>query len=368
MLADPQSLAIYLGALLAAHVAQVLAGRRTDQILLPAVAMLGGISLLLMERLPQDLVTQRFFGSRARTRRGPAHLADPRARGGDDARDRRPLRQLVAALQVHVGRRRRGAPAPDVRPRHRDQRPASDARARPGQRSAVRAPEGDPRHLPRRVSLREPGAARRAGHAGRSASTAAAPVPRSDGRDVGHRPGDRRRPARPWRCAAVLRRVPGDAVRGDRADQPRHRRSRPVRRRKHPDGPGVLEHPGALRYLARSVRRPARRRATRSSRRSTPSPAAGCSGSGSGTACPRSPVGRRSPRSTPTFRWPRSARSSGSSASSRSSGCSWSSSSAGCASAPLQPTTFARCSRSVWRSSSGSRRSSSPPAISRFCH
>ena len=28
-----------------------------------AVAMLGGISLLLMERLPQDLVTQRFFGS-----------------------------------------------------------------------------------------------------------------------------------------------------------------------------------------------------------------------------------------------------------------------------------------------------------------
>ena len=62
-LADPDNLAIYLGALLAAHIAQVLAGRRTDQILLPAVAMLGGISLLLMERLPQDLVTQRFFGS-----------------------------------------------------------------------------------------------------------------------------------------------------------------------------------------------------------------------------------------------------------------------------------------------------------------
>jgi cell division protein FtsW (lipid II flippase) len=61
-LADPENLAIYLGALLAAHIAQVLAGRRTDQILLPAVAMLGGISLLLMERLPQDLVTQRFFG------------------------------------------------------------------------------------------------------------------------------------------------------------------------------------------------------------------------------------------------------------------------------------------------------------------
>ena len=60
---DPQALAIYVGALFVAHLAQVLAGRRTDQILFPAVAMLGGLSLLLMQRLPQDLVTQTFFGS-----------------------------------------------------------------------------------------------------------------------------------------------------------------------------------------------------------------------------------------------------------------------------------------------------------------
>jgi cell division protein FtsW (lipid II flippase) len=60
---DPRGLGIYLGALLVAHGAQVLAGRRTDQVLLPAVAMLGGISLLLMERLPQDLVVQHFFSS-----------------------------------------------------------------------------------------------------------------------------------------------------------------------------------------------------------------------------------------------------------------------------------------------------------------
>jgi cell division protein FtsW (lipid II flippase) len=60
---DPWGLGIYLIVLLGAHVAQVLAGRRTDQILLPAVAMLGGLSLLLMERLPQDLVIQRFFGT-----------------------------------------------------------------------------------------------------------------------------------------------------------------------------------------------------------------------------------------------------------------------------------------------------------------
>jgi cell division protein FtsW (lipid II flippase) len=53
--ARPAELAIYLGALLAAHLAQVLAGRRTDQVLLPTVGLLGGLGLLLMERLPQDL-------------------------------------------------------------------------------------------------------------------------------------------------------------------------------------------------------------------------------------------------------------------------------------------------------------------------
>src|SRR6476469_9104071 len=55
---DVQGMLVYLGALLAAHLAQVLAGRRTDQVLLPTIALLGGISLLRMERLPQDLVEQ----------------------------------------------------------------------------------------------------------------------------------------------------------------------------------------------------------------------------------------------------------------------------------------------------------------------
>ena len=40
------------------HLAQTLAGRRTDQVLLPTVGMLGGLGLLVMIRLPQDLVTQ----------------------------------------------------------------------------------------------------------------------------------------------------------------------------------------------------------------------------------------------------------------------------------------------------------------------
>ena len=45
-------------ALAIVHLAQTLAGRRTDQVLLPAVGMLGGLGLLVMIRLPQDLVTQ----------------------------------------------------------------------------------------------------------------------------------------------------------------------------------------------------------------------------------------------------------------------------------------------------------------------
>lgn len=54
-LVDPARLVVYLAALALAHLGQVLAGRRTDQVLLPAVGLLGGIGLLLMERLPQDL-------------------------------------------------------------------------------------------------------------------------------------------------------------------------------------------------------------------------------------------------------------------------------------------------------------------------
>jgi cell division protein FtsW (lipid II flippase) len=55
--------AIYLGALAAVHFAFVITGRRMDQLLLPCAAMLCGLSLLLMERLPQDLASQSLFGT-----------------------------------------------------------------------------------------------------------------------------------------------------------------------------------------------------------------------------------------------------------------------------------------------------------------
>ena len=54
---DTRGLSIYLGAVGLSHLAQILAGRRSDEVIFPAVAMLGGISLLLMQRLPQELQT-----------------------------------------------------------------------------------------------------------------------------------------------------------------------------------------------------------------------------------------------------------------------------------------------------------------------
>src|SRR6476646_10787923 len=55
VLAAPALLATYIAGLFIVHAALVLAGRRTDQILLPTMGLLAGIGLLLMIRLPQDL-------------------------------------------------------------------------------------------------------------------------------------------------------------------------------------------------------------------------------------------------------------------------------------------------------------------------
>ncbi|MFI5292159.1 MAG: FtsW/RodA/SpoVE family cell cycle protein, partial [Candidatus Limnocylindrales bacterium] len=52
-------LAVMLGVV---HVALVVDGRRRDQVLLPVVGLLMGLSLLLMSRLPQDLVVQSLAG------------------------------------------------------------------------------------------------------------------------------------------------------------------------------------------------------------------------------------------------------------------------------------------------------------------
>jgi len=62
-MSDASLLIVFLGTVAAVHVAFVITGRRMDQVLLPAAAMLGGLSLLLMERLPQDLTAQSLGGA-----------------------------------------------------------------------------------------------------------------------------------------------------------------------------------------------------------------------------------------------------------------------------------------------------------------
>jgi cell division protein FtsW (lipid II flippase) len=59
-LGDPVVPLVYLGFVWAAHLLFVLTARQSDQLLLPAVALLGGMGLLLATRLPAGLVVQRF--------------------------------------------------------------------------------------------------------------------------------------------------------------------------------------------------------------------------------------------------------------------------------------------------------------------
>jgi cell division protein FtsW (lipid II flippase) len=62
-LADTRVLTTYLVALFAIHIVFTISGRRMDEVLFPAASLLAGISLLMMQRLPQDLVTQQVGGS-----------------------------------------------------------------------------------------------------------------------------------------------------------------------------------------------------------------------------------------------------------------------------------------------------------------
>src|SRR3954471_5680894 len=61
-LADTRVLTTYLVALFAIHIVFTISGRRMDEVLFPAASLLAGISLLMMQRLPQDLVTQSVGG------------------------------------------------------------------------------------------------------------------------------------------------------------------------------------------------------------------------------------------------------------------------------------------------------------------
>ena len=70
---DAGVLAIYLGLLAAIHAGFVITGRRMDEVLFPAAALLAGLSLLVMSRLPQELVSQSIAGRELPL--GPLQLA-----------------------------------------------------------------------------------------------------------------------------------------------------------------------------------------------------------------------------------------------------------------------------------------------------
>ncbi len=53
---------IYVGLFVGAHLVLVVSGHRGDQLLLPAVGALGGIGLIMLNRLPQDLAGTAGFG------------------------------------------------------------------------------------------------------------------------------------------------------------------------------------------------------------------------------------------------------------------------------------------------------------------
>ena len=154
---DPAGLLIYLGALVVVHLALVTAGRRVDEILLPTVGLLGGIGLLLAERLPQDLVTQRL----ARPSSGLRRSSSPGWSSPSSI-------TVVVAIAVRSDRWLRlykytwaaaglGLLAAHLRARNRRERDSADARARAGERAAVRAAQGDPGGVPRRLPCRRTG-------------------------------------------------------------------------------------------------------------------------------------------------------------------------------------------------------------------
>jgi hypothetical protein len=222
--------------------------------------MLGGISLLLMERLPQDLVTQSFFGTTLTLAEvqllwllialGIATTLGIVVRSDSWLRRYKytwaaagvALLLLTFVFGTEVNGQRLTLDLGPVSGQPSELLKVILVVFLAGYLSENRAliVEQDTRVGP--------------------APAATAAVPRTDGRHVGDRPRHRGDPARSRRGAPVLRRVPRDALRRDRPVQPRDHRPHPLRARQRVDGDLVRDHPDAGRHLARPVLRPARGR------------------------------------------------------------------------------------------------------------
>ena len=135
-----------------------------DEVLFPTAAMLAGISLLMMQRLPQDLVEQSVGGQRAGPGSAPAGLGPVRLWPSRCDRPARPQRRLAAPVQVHLGGGRHIPASARLRLRRRDRRRSPHASYRSRLRSAIGAAQGHPGGLPGGLPGRESPAARRGDH------------------------------------------------------------------------------------------------------------------------------------------------------------------------------------------------------------
>ncbi len=220
------------GLVIACHVVIRIFAAYADPILLPIVSALNGIGLAMIHRI--DLARQ---ASRPSSNGfADAQLIwmtlgrDPLRRGAD----RRPRPPPPAVLHLHLRARRHRAAAPAAAARHRpdhqrlphlDPPRADELPARRGRQGAARdRVRGLPRAAPRRPRPgRPPVPVRR---------PAPRPRPRADPRHVAGLAGHPGLPARPRLLAAVLRAVPGDALRRHRAPRLAGRRWRHVRGRR----------------------------------------------------------------------------------------------------------------------------------------
>ena len=287
--ADPGPMllaAIYVVMMLAAHFVLVATGNRGDPLLLPLVATIGGIGIVMLNRLAPDLGETSAFGLNLDVAHDAAAVVRGRRAGHAGRRHRPARRPLPAPLQVHVGAGRHRAAGLHLPVRNRGER-----------RAAVDLPGAD--RLPARASssrscwcvfiagyLAEHRALLRdASAAARADPDPAAALPAADAGDLRDRHAGRGLRQGPGHRAPVLRHLPDHAVRGHRAAQLRADRPPPLPGRLVRGVAPVRARRPARGRLARS-RSPIRAgRATRPSRRCTPSAVAACSARGWVSRC-----------------------------------------------------------------------------------
>ncbi len=186
----------------------------------------------------------------------PARLDDARRGAVRDRARRRPRPQATPVAHLHLGPRggRAAAHAAAAGPRPHDQRLAHLDPPRPAQLPARRGRQGAAgavlRRLPR-PAPRGPRARRATRHRHRPAARSR---PGADPGDVADQPRDPGLPARPRLLAAVLRALPGDALRRHGEARLARGRRRDVPRRRLHGVPPARPRPGPRRRVAAPLR------------------------------------------------------------------------------------------------------------------